>query len=367
MAEKLHRAGDQVTDRYKVIEYLGEGGMQEVYKATDKTLLRVVALKVPKTKSAKKRFRRSAEVSAKVNHPNVAKTLDFFDIKGTNYLIEQLILGQDLGSRMKADFQKLDPHLAAHVIHHIAKGTSASHRANVFHRDLKPNNIMVSDDPGLDIVKITDFGIAKMAQAEIDESIAGGEESITASTTVVGALPYMAPELIQRGNSASLAADIWAVGAMLYHFLVGEPPFGTGLVAVPNILAGKLPNQQEVLFAPQHFTPLVSELWDIITQCLRVDPTKRLTATKLCEHLAKLPYSVAPRKTGVITDYRSGSGSWGFIAADDGNTCFFHLNSYYGNKPKVGTRVSFAPFPGKPYPRAFPVLPLRPAIPKDRT
>ena len=286
-------------------------------------------------------------MSARINHPNVAKTFDFLALNGTNYLIEQLIEGSDLKSRMQREFDRLDPHLAAHVIHHVVKGVAASHRVGVFHRDLKPSNIMVSDDPGLTLIKVTDFGIAKMAEAEIGESVAGGDDSISSSATVVGALPYMAPELIQPGMSPGLPADIWALGAMLYYFLVGKPPFGTGLIAVNAIINGALPRLEDAITEGEHFAPLISALSEIIAECMQRDASKRPTADELCERLAKLPYSTALRKLGVINSYGSGTGSWGFISGDDGSDCFFSFEQLLRPKAEVRRSCQFFPISGK--------------------
>ena len=190
------KTGQLIADRYHIVCPIGEGGMQEVYKANDNTFDRIVALKTPKNPSAKKRFKRSAILSARVNHPNVAKTLDFFEISDREFLIEEFVEGCDL--RAFADqFARVDPFLAAHFLHHIIKGVAASHHAGVFHRDLKPSNILVSSQPWPEKTKVTDFGIAKMAEEEIAELIELGiDKSITTSATLVGALPYMAPELI---------------------------------------------------------------------------------------------------------------------------------------------------------------------------
>ena len=182
--------------RYEVIQYIDAGGMQEVYLANDNIFNRSVALKAPKNASAEKRFRRSAILSAKINHPNVAKTLDFFEYSDTEYLIEEFIAGENM--RIFVDkFHRMDPFLSAHLFHHLIKGIAASHHVGVFHRDLKPSNIMLSSQLWPDQIKITDFGIAKMAEGELDKLIEQGiEKSITTSATLVGALPYMAPELI---------------------------------------------------------------------------------------------------------------------------------------------------------------------------
>ena len=174
MTSRIHQQGDLLIDRYRIERYLAEGGMQQVYRATDLAFERSVALKVPKNPSAEKRFARSARVSARINHPNIAKTLDFFEDVGRNYLVEELLDGEDLACTLDKRFEYLDPHLAAHVVPHIARALAAAHHAEVVHRDMKPSNVMVSQDPGLKSVKLTDFGIAKMAAEEIAEGVKPG-------------------------------------------------------------------------------------------------------------------------------------------------------------------------------------------------
>jgi serine/threonine-protein kinase len=332
--------------------------MQQVYLAEDSVFCRQVALKVPKTASAEKRFERSAQVSARITHANVAATFDYFDFGSKSYLIEEFIEGGTLSECLYKQFGLLDPHLAAHLIHHLSKGVAASHRAGVFHRDLKPSNIMVSADPGLNSVKITDFGIAKMAEEEIADAFKD-DDSITGSQTVMGALPYMAPEMVLDPRSAALPADIWALGAILYQLLSGELPFGQGLKAVPAIVAALLPAQPALFAAKHQFQPLTGGLWNIVTTCLQKDPAKRPLADALVEMCAKLCYSTAERHLGTIDSYGKRGGKWGFIASDDGKQVFFHRDSFYGDTVTLGARVSFARFPGVPQNRAFPVLPIK--------
>src|SRR5215467_8183899 len=111
----IHDPGDVVGDRYEIEEFIGEGGMQEVYRAGDQLLGRSVALKAPKNASATKRFQRSAIVSARINHPNVAKTLDYIETSHRAYLIEELVVGKDLGRVLADFFTFVDPYLAAMV------------------------------------------------------------------------------------------------------------------------------------------------------------------------------------------------------------------------------------------------------------
>jgi len=346
-------------DRYTVEEYLAEGGMQQVFRAHDGSFDRHVALKVPKNPSAERRFERSARVSAQVTHANVAKTLDYFEEGGKSYLVEELIHGKDLGRALDEDFHYFDPQLAAHFLHRLAKGVAAAHHAGVFHRDLKPSNIMVSDNANLTVVKITDFGIAKMADQELREAIEGGDSSITGSQTAMGALPYMAPEMIETPKIAGRPADIWALGAMLYKLLSGDFPFGSGLRAVPTIVTAKLPPKPTLLDRKAQFTAMGNELWQLIEACLNKAPDKRPSADDIVEYCSQLCYSDAERQYGLIESFRPGSGRWGYISDENDAQVFYHEDSYYGGRPAEGQRVSFAAFPGSPCPRAFPVLPLR--------
>jgi len=359
MTTHLHQKGELLHGRYRIDSYLAEGGMQQVYKATDLSFQRQVALKVPINSSAEKRFARSARMSARVNHPNVAKTLDYFEERGMFYLIEELIIGLNLSEVFKQTYLFLDPHLAAHVIHHLAKGVAASHHADVFHRDLKPSNIMVSVDPNLREIKITDFGIAKLVEEEIAQNIEN-ESSLAGSKTLVGALPYMAPEVIEDHRKAAKAADVWALGAMLHYFLTGKPPYGVGLPAVREILAAAPPVPPEFFQKATQFATLTSELWSILIRCLKKNPTDRPTANDLVMACSQLCYSEAQRSTGTISGFRYNSNSFGDILADDGKIVFFHPDSAYSPKRlSKEDRVNFAFFPGSPKPRAFPILPIK--------
>jgi eukaryotic-like serine/threonine-protein kinase len=359
MNDPIFRGGEVLAERYVVDSSIGEGGMQQVYRATDRAFGRSVAVKVPKNASAERRFARSAQVSARVNHPHVAKTLDYFEEDGRPYLIEELIVGSDLGQLLEQQFVYLDPHLAAHLFHHLVTGLAAAHHAKVFHRDLKPSNVMVSADPGLSIVKITDFGIAKMAEEELNEAIEGGNDTITSSQTALGALPYIAPEMIDRPREAGQPADVWALGAMLYHLVSGHAPFGRGLRIVPAILEAKLPDKPEPFAAYTQFSSLADDLWTIIQACLKKDPKERPSADKLVEICSGLCYADSARQEGRILNFGAFTGSFGFIRPTDGENVFFHQEGVYGSQPVAGLRVNFAVHPGSPRMRAYPVLALR--------
>lgn len=352
---QIHSQGDVINARYTVQSFAGEGGMQEVYLAHDLHLQKQVALKVPKNRSAQKRFQRSAVVSAKVNHPNVAKTLDYIEVSDAQYLVEEFVAGTDIKQGLLDRLEAVEPALVAKAMHHTAKGLDASHRAGVIHRDLKPSNVMFTGGPGIREIKITDFGIAKMAGDEIAEAVEGGEASISASKTVVGALPYMAPEMITDPRNADRPSDVWAVGAMTYELLTGEPPFGVGLPAVPGILQAEPPLPPAGFASKTQFKTLADEIHQILIACLSKDPAARPSANQLAIRCEALCYSVDKRFAGVCSAIRP-PGNTGFISQDGGGIVFFHRQSVYGPMPSVGDRVSFSSFPGYPYPRAHPIV-----------
>jgi eukaryotic-like serine/threonine-protein kinase len=352
----IHAAGENVGGRYEIVGFVGEGGMQEVYRAKDLLLGRTVALKAPKNPSAKKRFQRSAIMSASVNHPNIAKTLDYFDTTDRPYLIEEFIEGKDLGKILLGVFSFVDPYLAAMVFHHLAKGLAASHHAGVMHRDLKPNNVMIVGGEYFKGIKITDFGIAKMAEEEIGEAVERGNDSISASRTALGAIPYMAPELID--GKPEKASDIWSIGAMIYELLSGSTPFGAGLRAIPAIVAANPPGEPVLLNSRPQFRPLGQAVFKIILACLNKDPKSRPTADQLVTECEGLCYSTEPREFGVVSRWQN--QYFGFISTGGPKDVFFHRDSFYTEKsPKAGDKLFFARYPGGGSDRGFPFIAVK--------
>ena len=343
------KAGDVLIGRYEVVGEIGQGGMQQVFEALDQSLNRRVALKVPINASAQKRFERSAQLSAKIAHPNIAKTLDYASSDKVEFLVEELIPGSNLQQRLDNDFDKLDPHLAAHVVHHVVKAVTAMNALGIIHRDLKPSNIMVSGDMSMQDLKVTDFGVATMVDSEIEAAVKGGQETIAASKTVVGALAFMAPELIKRKDGTDRSkCDVWSIGALLYFLLFGDYPFGNELAAIENILTGRFADRtSEVNSSKLQFRSLISSLWDISKLCLTMSISNRPTAKDVAALLSKVTYSGAPREIGRIKYLSPDVGNWGFIASEaGGEDVFFHYDSFFKGQPTLGMRVNYAAFPG---------------------
>jgi serine/threonine-protein kinase len=348
--------GMSVGNRYSIQNFLDAGGMQEVYVAHDNILNRNVALKTPKNHHADKRFKRSAVLSAKVNHPNVAKILDYFEFGDTAVIVEELINGKSLDKALKDDFIYFDPYLLAQFGHHVSKGMAASHHAEVIHRDLKPGNIILANEHNVYSFKITDFGIATLTQRELKKAHKDNL-TIKRSQTMMGAIPYMAPEMVLDPNNADCASDVWALGAIMYRLMTGNDPYGSGIPAIVKIAEAKQPPRFNA-FDLSQFKWLIDELWDIIKVCLKKNPSKRPSVDSLVTMFSNLCYSVLPREESTIKVFGQGTGDWGFIHGNFSDDFFVHRESFYGETTDIveGRRVQFAPHPNTN--RVHPCIPL---------
>ncbi|MFD0135068.1 protein kinase [Streptomyces sp. NPDC127159] len=209
-------------DRYQLEEPLGRGAMGEVWRAADHVLNRTVAVKVlhGDDAAALERFRMEAQTAGRLSHPNVVGVYDFGSHDGRPYLVMELVDGWNL-SQERSVYGVLAPREAAGIAAQMAAGLAAAHRHGVIHRDVKPANVMLTIDRN---VKLTDFGIARFADA-----VAG---ALTATGKIVGSAAYLAPERAM-GHSAQPASDVYSLGCVLYELLTGHPPFrGTNSLAV---------------------------------------------------------------------------------------------------------------------------------------
>jgi serine/threonine-protein kinase len=222
---------------FELLEELGRGGMGVVYKARQKSLDRVVALKMVReahlaTDADRARFQTEAESAARLKHPNIVTVYDVGSTGGQAYLCMEFVGGQTLAERVRAD-GPLPPREAARLVATIARAVDHAHSLGILHRDLKPSNILLangrrepagSDDsspagsrrPFAEEPKVTDFGLAKKIDATV---------SLTRTGDVVGTPSYMAPEQAGGRKDLTPAADVYSLGAILYELLTGRPPF----------------------------------------------------------------------------------------------------------------------------------------------
>jgi serine/threonine-protein kinase len=207
-------------------------------------------------------------------------------------------------------------------------------------------------------VKITDFGIAKMAEDEIGTW--AETQGSTSSKTVLGAIPYMSPESITDFKKATKPSDVWAIGAIVYELLSGNLPFGSGLKSVPKIIAAVVPSKPTQVEAPQ-FRDLGEQLYELLKNCLHKDPNQRPTALQLVQSCEKLCYSADAYETGTISTVGvKGNLNIGFIKADIGNDLMYHRANFYGQANIApGQRIWFVRGSGAGNDRAFPIVCLK--------
>lgn len=255
-------SGDQLGP-YAILSAIGAGGMGEVYKARDTRLERTVAIKVlpehiAQREDARTRFEREARAVGSLKHPNICTLYDI----GDNYMVMELIEGETLSDRISRGAIPLEQALAYAV--QIADALDRAHRAGVTHRDVKPQNIMLTRDG----VKVLDFGLAKSSAkpGPTEETLT---KVLTAEGTVMGTPQYMAPEQFE-GKEADPRSDIWAFGAVLYEMVTGRKAFEEKSYAslVGAILAADPPPMAVSPFPPAWLERLVR-------RCLEKDADDR--------------------------------------------------------------------------------------------
>jgi eukaryotic-like serine/threonine-protein kinase len=262
---------------YEILSAIGAGGMGEVYRARDAKLDRHVALKVLRglatgDRERLTRFEREARVLAAINHPNIAQVYGFEDSGSTPALVMELVEGPTLAERLAQGALGLDEALP--LARQIADALEAAHEQGIVHRDLKPANIKLRDDG---MVKVLDFGLAKMADPAPASSGAGAVDSPTMALpldtgigVILGTAAYMAPEQA-RGKAADRRADIWAFGVIVFEMLTGRPLFAGSDTA--DTLVAVLSREPAWTLLPPRTPPSVRRL---IGRCLARDPRARL-------------------------------------------------------------------------------------------
>ncbi|HEX7580877.1 MAG TPA: serine/threonine-protein kinase, partial [Thermoanaerobaculia bacterium] len=216
---------------YEILAPLGAGGMGEVYRARDTRLDRTVAVKVlPAHLSSdpqlRLRFEREARAISTLSHPHICTLFDVGRQDETDYLVMEFLEGETLHTRLKKGPLPLEQVLRFGT--EIASALAAAHRRGIVHRDLKPGNVMLTKSG----VKLLDFGLARLERpgsgAEFDASVAitrsAAEDPLTADRTILGTLPYMAPEQVE-GKPTDARTDIFAFGAVLYEMATGRRAF----------------------------------------------------------------------------------------------------------------------------------------------
>jgi serine/threonine protein kinase len=256
-----------LSGRYETNEKLGTGGMSNVYKATDRILERTVAVKIlaehlHDDDRFVERFRREALAVARLIHPNIVQVYDTGVDEGRHYIVMEYVEGRS-GAQILQRSGPVEPEVAAEIGIQACAGLDYAHRRGIIHRDVKPGNLMIVGGPvggGEMIVKLTDFGIARAIE----------QTRITQVGSVVGTAAYLAPEQV-RGEEATPATDVYALGVVLYQFLTGRLPYeGSSLAELA------VRQQNEKPLPPDTYNSEVPEtLGGAVLRALEGDPKRR--------------------------------------------------------------------------------------------
>ena len=264
----------QMFSHYRLDEKIGEGGMGVVWKATDTTLGRLVAIKIlPEVFSEDPerlaRFEREAKLLASLNHPNIAVIHGLHHAEGVHFLAMELVQGEDLAQRLQRGAMPVEEAIA--VAKQIAEALEAAHESGVVHRDLKPANIQITSEGK---VKVLDFGLAKAFESDSASGSPSLSPTMTSAGTragmILGTAAYMSPEQA-RGRSVDRRADIWAFGCVLLEMLTAQQPFGGETIS--DSMAAVLRAEPDWNTLPSG-TP--GALRRLMRRCLTKDPKQRL-------------------------------------------------------------------------------------------
>ena len=265
--------GRLLGNRYEIIEKIGNGGMATVYKATDKVLKRYVAVKILRDEFTTdeefiKRFEVEAQSAARLTHPNIVSIYDVGVEENLYYIVMELIQGKTLKEIIVEERGPLPWKWSVNVAIQIASALEMAHRNNIVHRDIKPHNIIITEDG---IAKVTDFGIAK----------AVSNSTITAFGTTIGSVHYFSPEHA-RGGYTDAKSDIYSLGVVMYEMVTGKVPFDAD---TPVSVA--LKHMQEEPEEPIEVNPNIpTAVNKIIMKALQKDSTLRYqTATDMLRDL----------------------------------------------------------------------------------
>ncbi|WP_416972309.1 serine/threonine-protein kinase [Streptomyces sp. 4F14] len=304
-----------IAGRYRLVDSIGSGGMGRVWRAHDELLHRAVAIKeltaALYVSEADQpvllaRTRAEARAAARINHSAVVTVHDVLEHDGRPWIVMELVEGRSLADAVKAD-GRVEPAEAARIGMWVLRALRAAHSAGVLHRDVKPGNVLLSDDGR---VLLTDFGIAQIE----------GDTTITRTGEVVGSVDYLAPERV-RGNDPGPSSDLWALGATLYTAVEGRSPFRrtSPLTTMQAVV-------QEEAAEPRH----AGVLGPVITALLRKEPATRPDMAEAEQMLAEAAEGRrAPGAQAYVPTQYGGGGYGGTSGAgfDSGSAAGFGSGS----------------------------------------
>ena len=301
--------GRTLAGRFTILSVIGEGGMAKVYRAEQPGEPRQVALKIMNPELALddkfvKRFRREAKSAALLQHPSTVKIFDYGVEEGLPYIAMELLAGAELVAIL-AHEKRLSEQRAARIMAEVLSALAMAHEQGIVHRDLKPENIMVvrpPDRPTTELVKVVDFGIAKIITPDLTvpkprspddpPPSSMGRTALTMMGTIVGTPEYMSPEQ-SRGGVIDARSDVYACGVLLFHLVTGQVPFQAELPIETAMLHVTTPPPRPSSIVPRIHPGLEA----LILKAMAKDPTGRPeSARAMQETLLELLPDLSPVK-----------------------------------------------------------------------
>lgn len=289
--------------KYKLLEQVGSGGMGAVFKAQHVTMGRIVAVKIMspnlvKNPTAVARFHQEMQTVAKLDHPHIIAAYDADCVRDAHFLVMEYVAGQDLGRVLRQN-SVLPIGWSCEVIRQAALGLQHAHECGMVHRDIKPNNLLISKDEGsaLPHVKILDMGLSRFVSEVGDDSAAG----LTQTGVVIGTPDYIAPEQAANTRAADIRSDIFSLGCTLFRMVTGRLPFA-GINVMEKLMARAMHDAPHAATLRPEIPPLLD---DVIAKMLARDPNQRFQNPKQVA-AALAPFSLLTTMGGSLS---AGSGS----------------------------------------------------------
>lgn len=280
------RVGEIIDGRYRLLRFVGKGGMGHVYRAEHIRIRKSVAIKLvqsglARTEAVAKRFEREAYAIGRIDHPNCVSVSDFGELKdGSLFLVMDFVDGESLGSLLARE-RRLSIHRALTIVSDVLKGLEHAHEKGIVHRDVKPDNILLSrGSEGKSVAKLLDFGIAKITKGPGFE---GDSPRLTQAGVAFGTPVYLSPEQAV-GKPADARTDVYATSVMLFEMLTGQPPYNSddNQELLGLHVSGKIPTLKSA--APDLNFPEVFEL--LVRRGMAKKPDNRYASAK--EFLSKI-------------------------------------------------------------------------------
>ncbi len=283
--------GETINDRYEILGRIGGGGMGNVYIALDRSANTKVAMKVLNEESDRRykwseRFTREAKAAVTIDHPNVIEVFELGSFGDRRFCVMEYLEGDDLFKKLERE-GKFSWERAKMYLLQICDALEAAHNKGVIHRDMKPANIVVVNNLDYPLVKVLDFGLAKIMDAE--------DDNITRDGLIMGTPKYMAPEQAFGGKNYDHRADIYALGAIMYEMLTGRPPFQSDAETERERIYQVLIMQRERPPVPPSAIEksLPKDVEAVILRAMSKDPAKRFqTAGQMREAMMACPPAV---------------------------------------------------------------------------